>query len=153
MVLGKRTGDASAEPWWGASYGPDVDVVAPCLQIPTTDRLGAAGYSPDDYINTFNGTSAATPHVAGLGALLFSLYPNLDNAHARHLIERSCDKISPNKYPYRNVATKPSGTWHEEVGYGRINAERALQTAQASAAAAGKSRSRKAAKSGSAGIR
>ena len=34
----KRVGDSSSEAWWGASYGPDVDVVAPCLEIPTTDR-------------------------------------------------------------------------------------------------------------------
>jgi subtilisin family serine protease len=27
----KRVGDSSSENWWGASYGPDVDVVAPCL--------------------------------------------------------------------------------------------------------------------------
>ena len=131
----KRIGDASAESWWGASYGPDVDVVAPALQIPTTDRLGADGYTPDDYVDTFNGTSAATPHVAGLGALLLSLSPGLGNVALRHLIERTCDKISPNRYPYRNVATKPSGTWHEEVGYGRINAERAVTAARAMATA------------------
>ncbi len=126
----KRVGDTSSEPWWGASYGPDLDVVAPCLEIPTTDRLGTDGYSPDDYFGRFNGTSAATPHVAGLGALLFSLRPDLDNVGVRHLIERTCDKISPNRYAYRTVAGKPSGTWHAEVGYGRVNAERALLAAQ-----------------------
>jgi thermitase len=134
----KRIGDASAESWWGASYGPDVDVVAPALQIPTTDRLGADGYTPDDYVDTFNGTSAATPHVAGLGALMLSLNPQLDNVQTRHLIERTCDKISPNKYPYRNVATKPSGTWHEEVGYGRINAEKAVMAVRTMVSAAAK---------------
>jgi hypothetical protein len=44
----------------------------------------------------------------------------------RSLIERSCDKISPALYAYANTAGKPSGTWHEEVGYGRVNVERAL---------------------------
>lgn len=125
----KRVGDSSSEPFWGASHGPDLDVVAPCLEIPTTDRLANDGYGPGDYFARFNGTSAATPHVAGLAALLFSLRPELDHVEVRHLIESTCDKISPARYPYRNVATKPSGTWHEEVGYGRINAERALHAA------------------------
>jgi thermitase len=125
----KRVGDASGEPWWGASYGPDLDVVAPCLEIPTTDRLGGAGYSADDYFDTFNGTSAATPHVAGLAALILSLRPTLDNVEVRRVIETTCDKISPALYAYANVATKPSGTWHQEVGYGRVDAERAVLAA------------------------
>ncbi len=127
----KRIGDSSSEPWWGASYGPDLDVVAPCVQIPTTDRLGGDGYATGDYYDAFNGTSAATPHVAGLAALILSLRPELDNTQVRHIIERTCDKISPAKYAYRNVATKPSGTWHDEVGYGRVNALRALLAAMA----------------------
>ena len=123
----KRGGDSSAEPWWGASYGPDVDVVAPCVQIPTTDRLGADGYDAGDYFASFNGTSSATPLVAGIGGLIFSLRPDLDNVRARHVIESTCDKISPNLYQYRTVATKPSGTWNDQTGYGRVNAERALR--------------------------
>jgi subtilisin family serine protease len=125
----KRGGDSSSEPWWGASYGPDLDVVAPCLEIPTTDRLGGVGYAAGDYYDRFNGTSAATPHVAGLAALMLSLRPSLSNVEVRSLIEETCDKISPNLYSYANVTGKPSGTWNEEVGYGRVNAERALLAA------------------------
>lgn len=130
----KRTGDSSSEAWWGASYGPSVDVVAPCLEIPTTDRLGGDGYDAGDYFGAFNGTSAATPHVAGLAALMLSLRPALTNVQVRSLIESTCDKISPALYAYAHVADKPSGTWNEEVGYGRVNAERALLAACAIAA-------------------
>ncbi len=125
----KRIGDASSEAWWGASFGPDVDVVAPCLEIPTTDRLAGAGYSATDYHDRFNGTSAATPHVAGLAALMLSMKPSMTNTQVRSIIESTCDKISPSLYSYAHVGTKPSGTWHEEVGYGRINVERALLAA------------------------
>jgi thermitase len=125
----KRIGDSSAEAWWGACYGPDLDVVAPCLEIPTTDRLGGSGYSPTDYFNFFNGTSAATPHVAGLAALVRSVRPDLSNIEVREILSRTCDKISPSLYPYALVAGKPYGTWHAETGYGRINAERALLAA------------------------
>ena len=125
----KRIGDASAEPFWGACFGNDLDVVAPCLEIPTTDRFGGAGYAIGDYFDRFNGTSAATPHVAGLAALIFSMRPNLTNVQTRSLIETTCDKISPATYVYGNVAHKTSGTWNNEVGYGRINVERALLAA------------------------
>lgn len=130
----KRIGDSSSEAWWGASYGPDVDVVAPCLEIPTTDRLAGDGYDAGDYYDRFNGTSAATPHVAGLAALAVSLRPSLTNVDVRRLIESTCEKISPALYTYSNVGSKPSGTWNEEVGYGRVNAERALLAACATAA-------------------
>lgn len=122
----KRNGDASIEPWWGASFGPDIDVVAPCLEIVATDRLGAAGYTANDYTTRFNGTSSATPLVAGLAALIVSMRPAIGNVEVRSTIERTCDKISPAMYAYGNVAGKSSGTWHEEVGYGRVNVERAL---------------------------
>lgn len=125
----KRIGDSSSEAWWGACYGASLDVVAPCLEIPTTDRLGADGYDPGDYFGAFNGTSAATPHVAGLAALMLSLRPALSNVEVRSLIESTCDKISPALYAYANVADHPSGTWNEEVGHGRVNAERALLAA------------------------
>jgi thermitase len=122
----KRIGDASSENWWGASFGPDVDVVAPCLEMPTTDRLAGSGYSVGDYFDRFNGTSSATPLVAGIAALLFSARPTLTHVEVRRLLESTCDKISPALYAYANVASKPSGTWNNEVGYGRVNAERAL---------------------------
>lgn len=125
----KRIGDSSSESWWGASYGPDMDVVAPCLEIPTTDRLAGSGYDASDYYDRFNGTSAATPHVAGLGALILSMRPSLTNVAVRSIIESTCEKISPSLYTYANVPTKPSGTWNEQVGYGRINIERALLAA------------------------
>lgn len=125
----KRVGDTSSEPFWGACYGNDIDVVAPCLEIPTTDRLAAAGYAVGDYFDRFNGTSSATPHVAGLAALIFSMRPNLTNVDVRSIIESTCDKISPATYVYTNVAQKTSGTWNAEVGYGRINVERALLAA------------------------
>ena len=95
----------------------------------TTDRLGNDGYSTADYFDRFNGTSSATPVVAGLAALLLSLRPSISNTDVRRLIERTCDKISPALFPYQNVPGKPSGTWHAEVGYGRVNVERALLAA------------------------
>ncbi len=125
----KAIGDTSIENWWGACYGPSVDVVAPCLEIPTTDRLGAAGYTPTDYDMRFNGTSSATPHVAALAGLIISERPALINMDVRQIISETTDKINAGAYIYLATAGKPYGTWNENVGYGRINAERALLAA------------------------
>lgn len=128
----KAIGDASIENWWGACFGPDLDVVAPCLEIPTTDRLGAAGYTPTDYDMRFNGTSSATPHVAALAGLVISVNPALSNTDVRRIISETTDKINALGYVYLPTAGKPYGTWNNDAGYGRINAERALLTACAS---------------------
>jgi hypothetical protein len=127
--LRKKIGDTSIENWWGACFGSDVDVVAPCLEIPSTDRLGAAGYTLTDYTMRFNGTSSATPHVAALAGLILSEDPTLTNTQVRAIISETCDKISLGTYAYLPTVGKPYGTWNNEVGYGRINAERALLTA------------------------
>jgi hypothetical protein len=129
----KAIGDTSIENWWGACFGPDLDVVAPCLEIPTTDRLGAAGYTPTDYDMRFNGTSSATPHVAALAGLTISLNPVLSNMDVRKIISESTDKINSLGYSYLPTVGKPYGTWNNDVGYGRINAERALLIACSSA--------------------
>jgi thermitase len=131
----KAVGDTSVEPFWGACFGPDVDVVAPCLEIPTTDRLGAAGYTPTDYDMRFNGTSSATPHVAALAGLLISVNPALSNADVRQIISETTDKINTPAYTYLPTPGKPYGTWNNDVGYGRINAERALLVACSSGSA------------------
>lgn len=75
-----------------ASYGGKLDFVGPTQQpgragIVTTDIMGPAGYSGSDplnqldpfgnYTDSFNGTSASGPTIAGVGALLLSEYPNL----------------------------------------------------------------------------
>lgn len=125
----KSAGDTSSEPFWGACYGPDLDVVAPCLEIPTTDQLGPFGYTPGDYDLAFNGTSSATPHVAALAGLILSVHPTATNVEVRELISSTTDKINPGGYVYLPTGGKPYGTWNNEAGYGRINAERALLSA------------------------
>lgn len=126
----KHTLDDSSEKWWGACYGPDIDVVAPCLEMAATERPGAEGGARDDYFGSFNGTSSAAALVAGLAGLILNVNPALGGTQVRRLIERTCDKLSPSIYRYFEKESKPAGSWNSEVGYGCINAMRALRVAR-----------------------
>ncbi len=84
-----------------SNYGSWVDVAAPGSDIYST-------YINSSY-QTFSGTSMATPHVAGLAALLSS--QGRSNSQVRAAIENTADSISGTGYYFE---------------HGRINAYRAV---------------------------
>lgn len=109
----KSPTSCDGETFWGSNYGPELDVVAPGVIIQTTDIMGSGGYNSDNYFDRFNGTSAATPHVAGLAGLLLSIDPNLTSDQIQNLIETTADDVNNNGRD-------------DEFGHGRINARTAL---------------------------
>ena len=120
----KRPGDCSGENW-GSDYGETLDLVAPGVKIATCDISGTPGYAGNDYALTFNGTSAACPIAAGIGALLLAENPSLTSDEVRHLLNITSEKVDPYIYDSINI----DGSWNEEVGHGRINAYLALTQA------------------------
>ncbi|MBN1351990.1 S8 family peptidase [candidate division KSB1 bacterium] len=91
----------------GSNYGPTIDVSAPGKLILSTWHGG--GY------NYMDGTSMSTPLVAGLIGLVKSRHPDWTGEQAAEQVRISADDIyalNPSKY--------------RQMGYGRINAFRAL---------------------------
>jgi hypothetical protein len=119
--------------WSYSNYGPELDVVAPSgpilghprykkLVFWTTDISGSAGYNPGNtsegdtagnYYKWFGGTSAATPQVAGLAALILSVNPALTSDEVQSIIESTADD-------------KGEPGWDQYYGWGRINLYKAL---------------------------
>ncbi len=120
----KRPNDCSGENW-GSDYGETLDFVAPGVKIATCDISGTPGYAGNDYSLIFNGTSAACPIAAGIGALLLAENPSLTSNEIRHLLNITSEKVEP--YIYDSINS--DGTWNEEVGHGRVNAYLALTQA------------------------
>jgi subtilisin family serine protease len=92
-----------------SNWGDFIDVAAPGSSVYSTYRTG--NYGP------MSGTSMASPHVAGLAALIFSLNPQLTNAQVRQIIEANADDLG-------------SAGWDPYFGHGRINGRQALAAVQ-----------------------
>jgi subtilisin family serine protease len=105
-------------PDW-SNYGPEVDVAAPGVEIislvPTWYPASQGWSDPSPYGIT-DGTSQASPHVAGLAALIKSVKPNLTASQIMNVIRYSADDVnSANNFGKDNY-----------IGYGRINMKKAL---------------------------
>ncbi len=108
-----------------------------------------SGFDPllgTDNISDFGGTSAAAALVAGTAALLVSTYPDYPVAGdvvarrdaVKRILERTADMLpGPAATPYKYIdvtrewvlGAPPHARvdpWHEESGFGRINAGKAL---------------------------
>ena len=126
----------SCEPWSptsrpGSAFGDKLDIVAPGTHIYTTDRQGYEGYNQQkgvagNYYDNFYGTSAACPHVAGVAALMLSINPDLTSQEVRDNIEQTARKIRRDLYSYTDTFGHPNGEWNMYMGYGLLDAHRAV---------------------------
>jgi subtilisin family serine protease len=99
-----------------ASFGHQIDISAPSTKLLVKSLNNSGGYS------TFNGTSASTPHIAGVVGLMMS-YLNDPIPNYKNLAPEDCEKI------IEISATDCQGTgigYDKETGWGRLNAGNAL---------------------------
>ena len=100
-----------------SDYGPHLDVVAP-TQVPTTDYGGK-------YTLNWSGTSAATPHVAGVAALVLArgkaLGLRLRAREVRQIVNGTAQDLAD-----QAKGTRPG--WDRLTGYGRVDAFAAVSS-------------------------
>jgi len=89
-----------------SSYGAWIDISAPGTNIYTTLNGGSYG--------GYNGTSFASPLAAGLAALILSVNSGLTNVQVENIIKTTAYDLG-------------SAGFDEYFGYGRINAQKALE--------------------------
>ncbi|WP_116105021.1 S8 family serine peptidase [Lewinella sp. IMCC34191] len=90
--------------------------------MPPEKRFYVDGRDRGPYHKHFGGTSAATPLVAGICALMLSANPDLTASAVKSILEQTADKIG-------NRAGYDARGWSNQFGYGRVNAERAVDEA------------------------
>ncbi|NQU67379.1 MAG: S8 family serine peptidase [Candidatus Marinimicrobia bacterium] len=105
----KNPNSCDGEYLWGSNFGPHLDFLAPGVLMHTTTMDGG-------YMSYFNGTSAACPHAAGIGALVLSVNPSMSPEEVRNIMQLTSDDL------YETA-------WDEQSGYGRLNAYHAVSMA------------------------
>ena len=109
-------------------YGPNAFLSAPTngnngVGITTaTVEVGTDGKSLAlGYTSGFGGTSSATPLAAGICALMLTANPNLTVSQIKSIFKQTNDKI---------VGGYDANGHSDRLGYGRINAIKAVQAAE-----------------------
>jgi len=115
-----------------AEPGAPILVAAPgggrTADITTTDRTGSAGYASGDYATDFGGTSAATPVVSGVVALMLEANPELSWRDVQHVLVESARK---NHAVDAGWSLNGAGKWvNHRYGFGMVDATAAVSMAE-----------------------
>ena len=89
-----------------SSTGPDVELIAPGVSILSSIPGGSYAY--------YSGTSMASPHVAGVAALVLAANSSLTNGEVRSILQQTAENL---------------GLKQEHQGYGLVRADLAVQAA------------------------
>jgi len=94
------------------------------------NNIRSAGITNDSAYATMSGTSMATPHVAGLVALLRAGNPNVSYETIKNILQNNADRnLSFSGQVCSNVG---DSTWpNYTFGYGRVNALRSVNALRA----------------------
>lgn len=130
-----------------SEHGANLWVSAPAGEtcghaITTTDRTGTVGYNPtqtggsdlpdQNYTECFNGTSAATPEVSGVVALMLQARPALTWRDVRLILAETARKNDRSDSGWTSGAISPGGTayhFNHKYGFGVVDAKAAVSRA------------------------
>jgi len=106
-----------------SNWGIDIGTAAPGVHVlstmPTYSVYLNTQYGYFMNYDALNGTSMATPVIAGTAAMLMANDPSLTNVATVQLLQRTAD----------NVAGTAGGGWDIHYGYGRVNSGNAVARA------------------------
>src|SRR5213082_2966073 len=118
-AVGVAATDQFDSPASFSNYGsPDVFVSAP--------GVGIWSSVPGNLYEQWDGTSMASPFVAGLAALRFGEHPESTPADVRRVLAASADKVGGVAYGSDPYSTCDGCTCQQSYGYGRVNVNAAL---------------------------
>ncbi len=95
--------------------------IKPDITAPGTNTRSSTNASDSSYAN-FNGTSMATPHIAGAIALLWNAMPSL-----RHQLTDSRDALNNSAVHISSTLCGDAGPPNNVFGWGRVNILAAVQ--------------------------
>lgn len=103
-----------------SSYGPELDIVAPGSAVGPLASWSST-ITTNGYVSSANGTSFASPIVAGVAGLVRAKLGNPSVEQLESVLLDSADKVSGLSGQNRN----------DTYGFGRVNAQKAVLMAQA----------------------
>lgn len=109
------------------SSGPSVQGTVSTPGIVTTDLTGLSGYGSTDYTTTFGGTSASSPMVAGVVALMLQANPLLGWRDVKEILMRSARQIDTGDSGW--VSNKAGLKFNPWYGAGLVDATDAVNQA------------------------
>ena len=115
--VGGLAANSSSEIWSGSSYNSSPQYQSIDVFAPADMMYGCCHYDGKKYDGGWNGTSFASPIVAGMAALYFEANPNKTVAQFEQDLYASCHKITSS-----SIATA------SQLGYGRVDVGALLET-------------------------
>jgi subtilisin family serine protease len=99
-----------------SNFGPEIDICAQGAGAPSLNHTSGE--------MTFDGTSAATPTVAGAAALMLSLNPDLTWIELRDYLRSTAVQIDRDNIDPNGMWVDGFSWWY---GYGRLDIEAAVR--------------------------
>jgi len=121
--------------WWESSFGGGMDLIAPGVGELVTSTINpsapvglpSCSLTGETMYDCFNGTSAAAPHVAGVSALMYSLY-NTNAGFAHNLAPEDVGSIlQESAVDVVNPILMYGAEYDEHNGWGLLEANTSLQ--------------------------
>ncbi|MEO7803710.1 MAG: S8 family serine peptidase [Actinomycetota bacterium] len=114
-----------------SNYGSSLFIAAPGENINSTLPICCTQLNSPTGYGILSGTSMASPHVAGLAALIAGRLGGATTTlqNIKIALAKGADKVGATAYGAdpRNLGCNPGCTWNQYFGYGRINALKSLQ--------------------------